>query len=55
MANPKKRRKWITFSVIAVVVVGLALVAIFHKKEPIVTIQTEKVALRSLTEIVVAN
>ena len=55
MANPKKRRKWIIFSVIAVVVVGLALLAIFRKKDPIVTVQTEKVALRNLTEIVVAN
>jgi HlyD family secretion protein len=55
MANPKKRRKWIIFTVIAVVVVGLALLAVFRKKDPIVTVQTEKVSLHNLTEIVVAN
>jgi len=55
MANPKKRKKILVFSVIAVVLVALALVAIFKKKEPPVTVQTEKVARRNITETVVAN
>src|SRR5271169_2793021 len=55
MANPKKRRKIIVFSIIGVVLVALALVAIFRKKQPVITVQTEKVARHSLTNIVVAN
>jgi HlyD family secretion protein len=55
MANLKKRKKILVFSVIAVVLVALALVAIFKKKEPPVTVQTEKVARRNITETVVAN
>src|SRR5215472_16155496 len=51
----KKRRKYIVFSLIGLVIVSLAAFAIFHKREPVITIQTEKVARRSLTEIVVAN
>jgi len=38
-----------------VVLVALTLVAIFSKKEPVITVQTEKVTRRSLTELVVAN
>ncbi|PYK59721.1 MAG: efflux RND transporter periplasmic adaptor subunit [Verrucomicrobia bacterium] len=57
MANPhsKKRRKIIVFSVIGLLVAGLTLAAIFKKREPVITIQTEKVAHRNITEIVVAN
>src|SRR5438128_3028879 len=57
MANPKnkKRRKVIVFSVIGLVLGGLTLAAIFRKREPVITVQTEKVARRNLTEIVVAN
>jgi HlyD family secretion protein len=55
MANPKKRKKILVFSVIAAVLVALALVAIFKKKEPPITVQTEKVARRDITETVVAN
>jgi HlyD family secretion protein len=55
MANPKKRKKIIIFSVIGVGLVGLTLFALLRKKEPVITIQTEKVARRNLTEIVVAN
>ena len=43
MANPKKRRKIIIFSIIGVVLVALTLVAIFRKKQPVITVQTEKV------------
>src|SRR5208283_1327869 len=55
MANPKKRRKIIIFSVIGVVLVALTLVAVFRKKTPVITVQTELVARHSLTNIVVAN
>lgn len=57
MATPKskKRRKIIIFTVIGLVLVALTLVAVFKKREPVITIQTEKVARRNLTETVVAN
>src|SRR5436190_5514267 len=57
MANSKNknRRKIIVFSVIGLVLVGLTLAAIFRKREAVITVQTEKVARRNLTETVVAN
>jgi HlyD family secretion protein len=55
MAKSKKRRKALVFSVIAVVLLGLTAVAIFKKREIVVTVQTEKVTQRNLTEIVPAN
>src|SRR6266704_6270875 len=57
MANPKnkKRRRIIVFSAISLVLAGLTLAAIFRKREPLITVQTEKVARRNITEIVVAN
>ena len=57
MANPKnkKRRRIIVFSAIGLVLAGLTLAAIFRKREPAITVQTEKVARRNITETVVAN
>lgn len=57
MPDPKskKRKKIIIFSVIFLVVIGLTLVAIFRRRDPMITVQTEKVTRRNLTEIVVAN
>src|SRR4051812_42803635 len=55
MANPKKRKKFIIFSLIGGVLILLTLVAAFKKKEPVVTIQSEKVTRRNITEVVVAN
>src|SRR5581483_10506743 len=57
MANPKtkKRKKRIIISVILLVVVALAVTAVFKKKEVAITVQTEKVTRRNLTELVVAN
>ncbi len=57
MATPKskKRRKIIVLSAISLVLVGLTLVAVFRKREPVITVQTEKVARRNITETVVAN
>src|SRR6266568_8818404 len=55
MANPKKRRKAVVFSLIGVVLAGLAAVAAFKKRDVVITVQTEKVARRNITETVVAN
>ena len=55
MAKPKKRRKVIIFSAIGVILIALALVAVFKKRAPVITVQTEKVSRHSLTNIVVAN
>ncbi len=57
MANPKnkKRRRIIVFSAIALVLAGLTLAAILRKRQPVITVQTEKVARRNITETVVAN
>src|SRR3954465_10039303 len=55
MANPKKRRKTLIFTAIGLVLIALTCVAMFRKREVIITVQTEKVGRRNLTEIVVAN
>src|SRR6267378_7667419 len=55
MANSKKRRKIIIFSIIGLALIGLTAGAIFNKREAVITVQTEKVARRNLLEIVVAN
>src|SRR3954470_11814782 len=55
MANTKKRRKTIVFALIGIVLVALTVGAIVKKREVIITVQTEKVVRRNLTEIVVAN
>ena len=55
MAKPKNRRKIIILLTVAVVLVALTLVAVFKKRAPAITVQTEKVARHSLTNIVVAN
>src|SRR6266851_5076981 len=55
MANSKKRRKILIFGLIGAGIAGLTVWAILKKREVIITIQTEKVSRRNLTEIVVAN
>jgi len=55
MAQSKKRRKLIIFTIIALVLVGLILAAVFRKREDAITVQTDKVKRRDLTELVVAN
>jgi HlyD family secretion protein len=55
MAKPNKRRKLIIFSIIGVMLVALTLVAVFKKRDPAITVQTEKVSRHSLTNLVVAN
>lgn len=54
-ANSKTRRKTIVFSLIGLVLIALGLLAIFRKREAAITIQSERVARRNLTEQVVAN
>lgn len=55
MANPKKRRKILVFSAAGIVLIALTVGAIVRKREPVFTIQTEKVTRRDLIEKVVAN
>lgn len=55
MANSKKRRKILVFSVIGLALIALTAGAILRKREVVITVQTEKVARHNLTEIVVAN
>ena len=55
MAKPKKRRKIIIFSAIGAGARGVDAGGRFQKKEPVITVQTEKVARHSLTNIVIAN
>ena len=55
MAKSKKRRKLIVFSVIGLVLAGLAAGAFFRKREVVITVQTEKVTRRNLVETVKAN
>jgi len=55
MAKSKKRRKIIVFAVIGLVLIGLTLAAILRKRDVVITVQTDKVTRRNLTELVVAN
>src|SRR5229473_6386748 len=55
MANSKKRRKILIFGLIGAGIAGLTVWAILKKREVVITIQTEKVSRRNITEIVVAN
>src|SRR5438876_701171 len=55
MAKSNKRRKILIFGLIGAGVAGLTVWAILKKREVVITIQTEKVSRRNLTEIVVAN
>jgi len=55
MAKSSKRKKFIIFGIIGLVVLGLIGGAVFRKREVIITVQTEKVQRRNLTELVVAN
>ncbi len=51
----KKRRKIIVFLLILLVLGGLGTAAALRKSEPVITVQTEKVSRRNLTEMVPAN
>jgi HlyD family secretion protein len=59
MANPKRKgRGWFWLVIVVLLLAGgggSAWYFFIRKKEPIVTVQTEKVTRRNITEIVVAN
>ena len=55
MANPKKRRKLLVFGAILLALVALGAWVAFGKREVLISVQTDKVTRRDLTEIVVAN
>src|SRR5512133_1349172 len=55
MAKSNKRRKIIVFSLIILGLAGLSAFALLRKREVVITVQTEKVARRNLTELVTAN
>jgi HlyD family secretion protein len=55
MAKSKKRRKVLVFSIIVVVLLGLTALVFLKKRDIVLTVQTEKVTRRSLTELVLAN
>jgi HlyD family secretion protein len=57
MANPKsrKRRKKLIFTIIILAVGALVLVALFHKRPVVYTVQMDKVVRRNLTELVTAS
>ena len=57
MANSKSktRRKVVIFTLIGLVIAGLSVFAYYRKREVVITVQTEKVTRRNLTELVVAN
>src|SRR5436190_24339354 len=56
MPNPKhKKRKVVVFSLIGVVIAALATIAAVRKREILIEIQTDRVARRDITEVVVAN
>ena len=55
MAKSKQRRKVLVFATIAVVLIGLTVLVILKRQQVVITVQTEKVARRSLTELVMAN
>jgi HlyD family secretion protein len=57
MATSKRsaRRKIIIIVGILLILGGLTAYALLRKREPVITVQTEKVTRRNLTELVVAN
>src|SRR6266478_5457281 len=55
MANTKKRRKIIIFSLMGLVLAGLTTAAIFKKRDVVISVQTERAGRSNITEIVEAN
>jgi HlyD family secretion protein len=55
MAISKKRKRIIIWSSVGLVLIGLIFTFVLRRRETPVTIQTEKVTRRNLTELVVAN
>jgi HlyD family secretion protein len=55
MPTHKKRKKILIIGVIVAVLILLTLVAVFKKRTPAITVQTDKVTRHDITEKVVAN
>jgi len=55
MTISRKRRRLVLLSIVVLIVAGLVWVAFFRKKQPVITVETETVKRRNLTEVVVAN
>ena len=55
MAKAKSKKGIIIFSVIVIAAIAAGVIASLHKKEPPVSVETEKAARRNLTEKVLAN
>src|SRR6478609_6618077 len=51
----KKKRKLVIFIIIGVVIMMVAVGAVVRGRKPMISVQTEKVTRRNITEIVVAN
>ncbi len=57
VAAPRRKghKKLIIFSILGVIVLAVAMFFALHKKEPVITVQTEKVSRHTITETVIAN
>ncbi len=55
LKKSKRRKKFFVFGFIALVLISVALTLVLMRREPVITIHSEKVARRNITEIVVAN
>ena len=54
-ANSRTGRKVLIFSSIALVAIAVILFGVYRRREVPIKVQTEKVARRNITELVVAN
>lgn len=55
MPNSKKRRRYVVFTLLGLFVIGGLVAMKARKREVIITVQTEKVARRTINEIIPAN
>src|SRR6266487_3397332 len=55
IAKKGKRRKVLIFAGSALLVIAVTLFVVFRKRDTPIKVQTEKVARRNITELVVAN
>lgn len=55
MGASKKRRKLLVLGIIALVLIGMVTWTMLSKHEAVITVETEKVKRRNLTEIVMSN
>ncbi len=54
-SKSKQQRRLVVFCVLGLVLAGLTVAALLRNREAVVSVQTERVARRDLTELVVAN